>query len=483
MYTCGPTVYDRKHIGNFRTYTLSDILFRVLKYQGYQVTHIMNFTDVGHLSGDNLGDADTGEDRLVKAAKRERKTAWEVAKIYSDLFIEDFTKLNLLPPSQFVKATDHIPEQIELIKRLEEKGLTYKISDGIYFNTLAYEKASGKKYGELSDLDQRKAGARVAVNREKKNSRDFSLWRFSYPQGRGFDPALDDAASRRDMEWNSPWGVGFPGWHIECSAMSLKYLANAFENSSFHGERSRTIDFHVGGEDIKSTHHPNEIAQSQGATGKKFVNYWLHGAMVLIDGVRMSTSLGNNYKMTDIIERGFDPIALRYLYLQTHYRQVMNFTWTALEAAATALDKLRSIYFDYSNNRTEIGVRRQLSKEKLAQVDSFREKFVAAIYSDLNMPEALAVVWQVIKSNIPDQDKSDLIMDFDEVLGLQLESRIKNQESSKIPEEVLALVQQREILRKEKKWQEADKVRKEIESQGFSVKDVSTGPRLTKKDH
>ncbi len=316
MYTCGPTIYDRKHIGNFRTYTLSDLLVRALTYEGYKVTHIMNFTDVGHLTGDNEGDADTGVDRLVKAAIRERKTAWDVAKEYEKLFLDDFEKMGLLNPAKFVKATDHIKEQIDLIKKLEEKGFVYKISDGVYFDTVSYEKNTGNKYGELSNLDSIKEGARVEPNPEKKNPRDFALWKFS-PVG-----------ETRDMEWESQWGIGFPGWHIECSAMSMKYLGESF-------------DLHIGGEDLRSTHHPNEIAQSEGATGKKFVNYWVHGAFVLIDGQRMSTSKGNNYNVRDIIEKGFDPLALRYLYLGTHYKKQLNFTWVSLQAAQNVINKLR----------------------------------------------------------------------------------------------------------------------------------------------
>lgn len=409
----------------------------------------MNFTDVGHLTGDNSGDSDSGEDRMVKAAKREKKTAWDVAKIYTDLFIEDFDKLNLTRPDKWVKATDHIVEQIDLIKRLEKKGLSYKISDGIYFDTVEYEKL-GYKYGELSDLDQLKEGARVEANPEKKNPRDFALWRFS-PNG-----------EKRDMEWESPWGVGFPGWHIECSAMSMKYLGETF-------------DIHVGGDDIRSTHHPNEIAQSQGATGKPFVKYWVHGALILIDGARMSTSLGNNYKVSEIEEKGFDPLALKYLYYSTHYRQILNFTWEGLEAAANALSKLRE-NVNFLRNEKQ---RTMLSAEKREKVDNYSRRFVGALSDDLNTPQALAIVWEVVKSNIPSEDKYDLLMTFDEVLGLKLrEITLKRVE---VPDEVAAMIEKREEVRKAGNFQEADKLRDEIFKKGFLVHDTPEGPRVSSK--
>lgn len=439
MYTCGPTVYDIKHIGNFRTYTLSDLIYRVLKYNRMDVKYIMNFTDVGHLTGDNEGDSDAGEDRLVKAAKRDKLTAWDVAEKYTELFIEDFDKLNLTRPDKWTKATDHIKEQIELIMRLEEKGLTYKITDGIYFDTEAYENL-GYKYGELSDLDQLKEGARVEVNPEKKNARDFALWR------------LSPKDEKRDMEWESPWGIGFPGWHIECSAMSMEYLGETF-------------DLHIGGDDIRSTHHPNEIAQSQGATGKQFVKYWVHGALILIDGERMSTSKGNNYKVKDIIEKGFDPLALRYLYFSTHYKQILNFTWEGLEAAQNALTRLRNQVTELKN----MNQRTELSEEKAVKIEEFKNKFQEAINDDLNMPKALSVVWEMFKSNIPSPDKYDLAILFDEVLGFRLNqaSEVKPEISSEIQE----LIEKREELRKEGKYEEADKLRDEIGKKGIKLQD------------
>lgn len=447
MYTCGPTVYSYPTIGNWRTYVTSDLLVRTLKLLGYQVDFVMNLTDVGHLTGDNLGDADTGEDRLEKAAKRERKTAWEVAKFYSEDFERGFSKLNLVRPMVFSKATDHIKEQIDLVERIEKAGFTYKIVDGIYFDVVAYE-AAGNVYGELSNLDEIKKGARIEVNQEKKNPRDFALWKFS------------PTNEKRDMEWPSPWGVGFPGWHIECSAMSMKYL----------GEQ---LDIHVGGEDLKSTHHPNEIAQSEAATGKRpFCKYWVHGAFLTIDGGRMGKSEGNAYTLADVAAKGFDLMGLRYFYLTGHYRKQLNFTWEALDGARTTLNKLRHLVIQYREKRG----RTQFSPEKLVKVNGFKKDFGAAVDDDLNMPQALAVVWEVVKSSISDYDKYELLVSFDEVMGLGLaESRIQKVEVS---EEVKKLLEKRETLRRDKKFGEADEVRVKIEELGYRVEDTPDGVRV-----
>ncbi|RIK52044.1 cysteine--tRNA ligase [Candidatus Microgenomates bacterium] len=391
MYTCGPTVYSTATIGNFRTYTLSDILSRSLRYLGYDVTHVMNLTDVGHLTGDNEGDSSQGEDRLEKAAKKEGRSAWDVSEGYAQEFFVHMTKLGIMRPEVVCKATDHIPEQIAMVSDLEKNDLTYKIGDGIYFDVLAYEK-TGKKYGELSTLDQIKFGARLEPNPEKKDPRDFALWKFSPKSG-----------AKRDMEWGSPWGVGFPGWHIECSAMSTKYLGDQF-------------DIHVGGEDLRSTHHPNEIAQAEGATGvHPFVKTWVHGAFLLVDGGRMGKSLGNAYTVNEIESRGYEPLALRYFYLTGHYRKQLNFTWEALGAAATALAKLRKTYQNLKSDQTE---RTTLSSEKMEQIEKYQAEFRAAIENDLAMPKALATVWGMVKSNIPNFDKVELLLEWDRVLGL-----------------------------------------------------------------
>jgi cysteinyl-tRNA synthetase len=338
-----------------------------------------------------------------------------------------------------------------MITKLEEKELTYKITDGIYFDTLAYEKM-GFVYGELSTLDQIRAGARVEENREKKNPRDFALWKFSPTDG-----------TKRQMEWESPWGVGFPGWHIECSAMSTKYLGDQF-------------DIHVGGEDLRSTHHPNEIAQSEGATGKHpFVKYWVHGAFLLVDGGRMGKSLGNAYTVADIVAKGIDPLALRYFYMTGHYRKQLNFTWEALGAAATALFKLRTIYQAVSADH---GNRTELSPEKMAKVEEYQAKFKGALENDLDMPGVLATVWEVTKSNIPNYDKLDLLTQFDSVLGLQLD--MKSDDRFQIPVEVEKLIEQREEMRRMRNFAEADKIRLDIEKLGYKLEDKGGRSRAIK---
>jgi cysteinyl-tRNA synthetase len=384
MYTCGPTVYDYVTVGNWRTYTLGDIVARTLTYTGYNVKYFMNITDVGHLTGDNEGNADTGVDRMEKAKLREGKNAWDIAKFYTEDFMEGYKKLNLTLPEQFLKATDYISEQISLVEKLMENGLAYKINDGVYFDTVAYE-AKGFTYGELSNLDQIKAGARVEMNTEKRNPRDFALWKSS------------PTDEKRDMEWDSPWGVGFPGWHIECSAMSMKFLGEQF-------------DIHVGGEDLKSTHHPNEIAQSQGATGTSpFVKYWIHGAFLQIDGGRMGKSLGNAYTLHDLEKNGFEPLALRYFYFTAHYTSPLNFTWDALRSAQTALQKMQRKFANLKN------------EEPGSIVEQYKNQFTTCISDDFNMPRALAVCWGLLADKaITDEDKRATLLDFDTVLGFKL---------------------------------------------------------------
>lgn len=440
VYTCGPTVYDFVTVGNWRTYTLGDLVNRVLKWNNFKPTYVMNITDVGHLTGDNEGDADTGVDRMEKAKAREGKTAWDIAKFYADDFQNGYKKLNLTSPLHFTKATDYIAEQIDLVKKLEANGFTYKINDGIYFDTQAYEKA-GFTYGELSNLKDIKAGARVEFNTEKRNARDFALWKFS------------PTNEKRDMEWESPWGVGFPGWHIECSAMSMKYLGEQF-------------DLHIGGEDLKSTHHPNEIAQSQGATSKApFVHYWMHGAFLQVDGGRMGKSLGNAYNLQDIESRGYSPLALRYFYLTGHYRSPLNFTWEALDAANTALNKL---YRHVVELGTETG---EVHK-------TFVFEFTQAVNNDLNMPQALAVVWELVKdSAMSNADKKATLLKFDEVLGFDL----IHQKEEALPENVLSLIQKRDKAREEKNWSESDMLRDELTTLGYEVSDSPTGTKVFKK--
>ncbi len=452
IYTCGPTVYSYVSVGNWRTYVLGDILVRTLAYFDNHVTYVMNITDVGHLTGDNLGDADTGEDRMEKASKSEGKTVWDIAEHYTEDFLDGFAALNMIIPTKICRATEHIPEQIDLVKKIFEKGFAYQISDGVYFDVGAYEEG-GNKYGELSTLDSIKEGARVEPNAEKRDPRDFALWKFS-PEG-----------AKRQMEWDSPWGVGFPGWHIECSAMSMKYLGEKF-------------DIHVGGEDLRSTHHPNEIAQSEAATGvKPFVKYWVHGAFVKVDGKRMGKSLGNAYTLHDIEKNGFEPMALRYLYLTGGYREQLNFTWESLGAAASALNKLRSFVSGYK--LVQENTRTKLSEEKLENVDEYNARFRDAISNDLNMPQAVAVAWEVIKSNIPNQDKLDLILQFDEVFGLKLsETRVAVDPTENIDSVILGLLTEREQARKSGDFERADEIREQILEKGFEILDTDSGAKL-----
>jgi len=437
MYCCGPTVYDFATIGNFRTYTLADLVLRTLRLKGLDVTYIMNLTDVGHLTGDNEGDASTGQDRLEKAAAKERKTAWDIAKIYTDAFIQDFQTLKLTEPNMFVKATDHIQEQIDLVQALEKRGFAYRTDDGMYFDT-----SKDPSYGELSTLDQIQAGARVEMIAGKKNPRDFALWKFS------------EADKKRDMEWESPWGKGFPGWHIECSAMSMKYLGPSF-------------DLHLGGEDLRSTHHPNEIAQSENATEiKPFVHYWMHGSFLQVDGGRMGKSLGNAYSVRDIVGRNIDPLALKLFYFGAQYRSKLNFTWEALQASANALDRLRG----YADR-----LRPALDSSKVAS-NPFVMSFRAALEDDLNSPEAMAQVWGLLKSDLSDEEKATSLALFDSVLGLDLFM----ERTVIISSEILALVELRVQAKKEKDFARADEIRKQIEAAGYHVEDTPQGPKVEK---
>ncbi len=433
LYTCGPTVYYYPQIGNWRTFVFEDILRRALEYNGYNVKHVMNATDVGHLTGDNLGNADVGEDRIEKEAKKEGKTAWEIA----DFYIKDFQKslqlLNIEPATFLVRATDHIQEQIDLIKRLMDKGLAYKTETGVFFDVTKFP-----DYGKLGG--QKLVDKRVATREElvddktKHHPADFALWKFSKPE------------DKRQMEWDSPWGKGFPGWHIECSAMAMKYL----------GE---TIDIHTGGIDHVAIHHTNEIAQSEGATGKPFAHYWLHGEFLTVDGGRMGKSLGNAYTIHDIINKGFDPLALRYFYLTAHYRTTLNFTWEALENAQNALEKLKG---------KVSGLRHPGEENWNIGCAQYEEEFRDAIGDDLNIPVALSVVWKMLDDKeLEDKAKLVSVLRFDEVLGLRL-SEVKE---IVIPEDIKKLMDEREKLRAEKKFTEADRIREEIEKKGFKVED------------
>jgi cysteinyl-tRNA synthetase len=436
LYDCGPTVYMFAHIGNMWRYIISDLLRRTLEYNGYQVKQVMNITDVGHLTEDDLA-ADTGEDKMELAAEKEKKTPKEIADFYTADFFKDRERLNMLKPHLTPKATEHIEAMIKLIKILEEKGYAYWAGEK-YF---VYDISKFKDYGKLSGkkIEELKSGARLEPVPGKKNPFDFALW-------------IKDP--KHLMHWDSPWGVGYPGWHIECSAMAMEYLGP-------------TLDIHTGGEDNIFPHHENEIAQSEAATGKPFSRFWLHIRHNLVDGQKMSKSKGNFYLLQDLVDKGFDPLAYRYLCLTAHYRKNLNFTWEGLKSAAISLNKLRELVASWRNEKG----RKTLTEEDERKVAQYKEEFLAAINQDLNLPQALAVAWQLAKSSVSSQEKLDLILDFDQVLGLKLGEVIRLE----IPEELKAMVQKRESFRKEGKWQEADIIRKEIEKAGFKIEDTEEG--------
>lgn len=443
MYSCGPTVYGRAHVGNMRAYIFADTLRRVLEYYGYKVKHVMNITDVGHLTSD----ADSGEDKMQKSAREERLSAWDISKKYTELFFEDEKELNIIMPSVVCNATDHIKEQIELIKSLEKKGYTYKTSDGIYFDTAKF-----KKYRDLAKLNIEglQAGKRIDVG-EKKNKTDFALWKFS-----GED-------EKRDMEWESPWGKGFPGWHIECSAMSMRYLGDNF-------------DIHTGGIDHIPIHHTNEIAQSESSTGKKFVNYWVHSEfLVLGEQEKMSKSLGNVINLDTIKEKGFTPMDYRYLCLGVQYRKRLIFGEDVLKSAANSMQRLRNKIIEIKEENPKKIELSKLSSESKKYLEEFKE----SVFNDLNTPKALAVMWNMLSDNeISNSEKYNLILDFERVLGLGLD-KIKREEI-KIDNKLQKLLDKREEFRKQKKWQEADKIRDEILAEGYVILDTGEGPKLEK---
>jgi len=387
LYTCGITAYDYAHIGHGRKYVMDDILKRTLEFNGYKVNHVQNVTDVGHL----VSDADEGEDKLEKGAKKQGKTVWEVAEFFTSNFYQTMDKLNITRPSTICKATEHIKDQIELIEKLFKNGYAYDTEEAVYFDVSKFEDY-GKLFGQKLSDKQVAVREEVKIDANKRNNADFALW--FKRVGKFTDHA---------MHWESPWGDGFPGWHIECSAMSMKYL----------GEQ---IDIHTGGEDHLSIHHPNEIAQSECATGKKpFSKFWMHYAFLTVDGTKMSKSLGNFFTVQDVLEKQIDPLALRYLYLGAHYKKTMNFTWQSLEAAEKGLKRLQSTV-----NNLKSTERTVLSNEKNEKINEYRVKFNLAINDDLNTSKALAVMFEMLKSNIPSEDKYDLAIMFDEVLGLGL---------------------------------------------------------------
>lgn len=424
IYTCGPTVYQYAQIGNLRAYLAWDILRRTLEYNGYKVKQVMNITDVGHLTSD----ADTGEDKIEKEAKEEHKTAKEVTKFYADQFVKDLKDLNIELPVKFAWASKYIKEQIALIKQLEKKGYTYTTADGIYFDTAKF-----KGYGKLGKVSIGRA--RVAHSKGKKRETDFALWKFSLGE-------------KRQQEWKSPWGVGFPGWHLECSAISSTELGQPF-------------DIHTGGVDHILIHHNDEIAQSEAAYGKTLARYWLHNDFLLVDGEKMGKSANNFYTLSDVEKLGYDPLVFRYLAVAGQYRNKLNFSKAALEGAQNSLHKLRAVF----DEKTKGG--------KICQVR--KKRFMSAINDDLNLPKAFAVVWELIKSKKSLADKQATLLDFDRVLGLGL----KVYKPVVVSTEVKQLVAEREGARENKDWKKADQLRSQISKLGFTVEDTNQGPKIT----
>lgn len=444
LYTCGPTVYDYPHIGNMRTFVTYDILKRTLNYFEYKVKHVMNITDVGHLTGDD----DTGEDKLEKGAKREKKSVLEIAKSYTNIFFKYMEELNISPPDITCKATEYISQMIELVKVLEQKGYTYETKNAVYFDISKF-----KNYGKLSkqNLKDKIKGARqeVYIDENKKNPADFALWMKTVGRFK-----------MHELFWNSPWGKGFPGWHIECSAMALKHLGN-------------TIDIHAGGVEHIPVHHENEIAQSESATGKPFVRYFIHCEHLHVYGKKMSKSLGNFFTLDDVINKGIEPLALRLLYLQTHYRQQMNFTWESAKAAQEAYSNLKEIILSLKKAALHNSM---LSQESLIKIDKYNLEFDNSISNDLQLPKAIAVMWNMIKSDISAQDKLELLLKFDQVLGLKL-NEVKDY---KISDKIKSLLKEREQARKDGDYDKSDEIRRKIKEMGFEIKDKPQGFEIKK---
>ncbi|HLD20831.1 MAG TPA: cysteine--tRNA ligase [Patescibacteria group bacterium] len=439
MYSCGPTVYWFAHIGNMRSFLFADVLRRTLELNGFEVKQVMNITDVGHLTGDT----DDGQDKMIVAMKREGKSAYEIAEFYTTAFKKDLEALNIKPANIYPKATDHIVEQIEMVAALEKNGFTYQTSDGIYFDT-----SKLADYGRLSGQrgEEKKAGARVEMG-EKRNATDFALWKFSAE------------GSDRDMEWDSPWGKGFPGWHIECSAMSLKYLDAPF-------------DIHTGGVDHIAVHHENEIAQTMGAEGVLEANVWMHNEFLTVDNGKMSKSLGNLFTVEELVAKGYDPLVYRYFVLGGHYRSKLNFTFEGLDAAQNALHKLRETVRSWPTPGT---IPPLASRGTIGCAD-LENEFLAALNDDLSTPQALSIVWKLVDAELPVDAKAKTLLWMDRVLGLKLEEYLGH--ALRVPPEVAKLVEQREEARKQKDWPRSDELRDQIQQSGYSVEDTDGGSKI-----
>ena len=435
IYSCGPTVYKDATIGNMRTNLLSDTLRRILKYNGYKLKHVMNITDVGHL----VSDGDEGEDKMIKSAKEEHKTPLEIAEHYTKLFFIDLERLNIQTPEVVCKATDHIKEMLDMVKKIMDNGYAYETSTAIYFDVSKLD-----EYGILSgiDLKNQKAGARVDVDPEKRNPYDFALW--------------IKAPENHLMKWDSPWGPSYPGWHIECSAMSTKYLGEEF-------------DIHTGGIDLVPTHHENEIAQNKGACGKIPAHYWIHGEYLLVNGGKMSKSLKNVYLLDDIIKKGYDPLTYRLFNFSCHYRGKLNFTWEGIESTSASLERLREGYQNHLNGTEEV-------PDEV--INDLENRFHKAINDDMNMPLALSVVWEAVRYKNKSKKIAELLKKFDTVLGIDIDKAKKTEE---LPQYVLDLLEKRNEARKNKNWEESDRLRDEILEKGYIIKDTKNGAELQKK--
>ena len=434
MYSCGPTVYSYAHIGNMRAYLFMDSVRRTLKYNGYKLKGVMNITDVGHL----LSDGDDGEDKMEKASREQQKSVYEIAAIYTDAFMKDLAKLNIGKPEIIAKATDHINDMIKYVEALVEKGYGYETSDGIYFDISKF-----REYGKLSglDLEGQRAGARVDVNDEKRNPADFALWK--------------KAPKEHIMQWESPWGMGYPGWHIECSAMSRKYLGDTF-------------DIHTGGVDHIPVHHENEIAQSEALVGHKTVDYWMHVEFMQVDGGKMSKSLKNTYTVSELEQKGYSAMAFRYFCLNTHYRKKLNFTFEGMDAAKTAYNRLLAAVHSHKGGKS-------FDEEAVKKYD---ELFTEAINDDINIPLGLGVLWNMLKEK-PSQAIYDLAMKFDKVLGLALDTE-SAPEKVEAPEEVINLAELRLKARKDKDWAQSDVLREQISKLGYQIIDKKDGYDIKK---
>ena len=440
IYSCGPTVYSYAHIGNFRAYTFVDNLRRTLEYNGYTLKHVMNITDVGHLESD----ADEGEDKMEKAAKKENKDPYEIAKFYTDAFFKDMDRLNIERPEIIAKATDHIEDMLEFAKEIVKNGYGYETSKGIYFDISKLD-----KYPVLSNrnIEDQIAGARVDVDPEKRNPYDFAIW--------------IKAPENHIMKWDSPWGLSYPGWHLECSAMSRKYLGEVF-------------DIHTGGVDHIPTHHENEIAQSKGAFGKIPAKVWMHVEFLQVDGGKMSKSLGNVYTLNQLQEKGIEPLAFKLFCYTAHYRTKLNFTFEGAMASQKALNRLRESYIKHKNSEEDI---------EESKIEEYKEKFLEAINDDLNFPLAMSIIWEIARNEKQSKKIAELLLQFDRVLGLDLknsEKYIENQKNIDLPEEITELLEKRKQARNEKNWDLSDKLRDELNEKGYIVKDTKTGMTIEK---